>query len=71
MIDRNNFLIYLEKNYPHLHKVEMLIEKIKGNTQHGNVFVDLRVIGGRVDKYSISWSESGFVMNRKDNKLTE
>ena len=62
----NNDAAYLKKSYPHLYEVEALIDKIRNTSGRGNVFIDLRVVKGRIDKITTSYSEQTVMIERED-----
>ena len=65
----NNDITYLKKHYPHLHRVQRVIDRAMQFSYKGNVFIDLRFVSGSVDKITTSWSEEDFVVKRENNKL--
>ena len=63
----NNDVAYLKQNYPHLYEVEMVLNKIKESSYQGNVFIDMRCIGGTVDRFTVSWNEQKILKKGEDH----
>lgn len=68
-MEDQNFLTYLQQNYPYLYDIEMSIRKIQASTQFGEVSFGIRVSAGVVDKGSVHSTEDKIYKRKVGNRF--
>ena len=52
-MNRQEFMIQLKQDYPHLYDVETMVQEIRGKTGFGDISLSLTIRDGRVERSDI------------------
>ena len=67
--DKENFMSYLRKHYPHLYDVEKQVVRVIDTSGYGDVSVVLHITHGVVDRGEILGSAKRMYYRRQGNRL--
>lgn len=68
-IDKENFMKFLKRDFPHLYDVQTQVERVIDTSGFGDVSIVLQITHGVVDRGEILGSSKRIYYLRRNNKL--